>query len=224
MKTFPLVLLSFFFLPILFCFPFSSFWGRFTVLSLRKVSNSPWEPAIYYEMQCFPSQILCLTSLTNWVERFSSRDLWLPYISCKASRPFSLRRTYWHEVSGFNMCGFLSESPTLSSCILLLLRSRPTQHPHCAGSAGPRMTIFLLHYLSKLRENNNTIDVALGFLVQTRLLYTEWLFVFLLRHVWEVKMGSLLLNLCRTLLNNECGTEWLTKISLFLLVDTLKLF
>lgn len=104
--------------------------------SSRKIANSSQETATYYKMQCFPSHIICLASLTIWVERFLSGDLWLSYISCKVSRHLSLRRTHWHGVSGLNMCGFLSESPTLTSPILLLQRSWPTQRPHCAGSAG----------------------------------------------------------------------------------------
>ena len=114
--------------------------------SSRKISNSSQETATFYKMQCFPSHIIYLASLTIWVERFLSGDLWLSYIFCKVSRRLSFRRTHWHGVSGLNMCGFLSESPTLTSPILLLQRSWPTQHPRCAGSAGTQGD----HFLSSL--------------------------------------------------------------------------
>ena len=89
--------------------------------------------------------------------------------------------------------------------------------PTVLGQQEHKVTIFLLHYLPKLRENNITIDFALGFPLKTVLLYSNYLFSHH-RHVWKIKMNSLLLCLSRTLLNKWARYRMADKFSLFLSV------
>lgn len=87
--------------------------------------------------------------------------------------------------------------------------------PTVLGQQEHKVTIFLLHYLPKLRENNITIDFALGFPLKTVLLYSNYLFSHH-RHVWKIKMNSLLLCLSRTRLNKWARYRMADKFSLFL--------